>query len=756
MNIRHRKFLSVLIVIAALLGLLAATWPTVAQSIQPPRQPDRLRDPIGPMERAPLEWRQAAAQPANVVRPTGSNPGPWTLVAYASYRDSNWEIYTANGDGAGTARRTINPAADVTPNLNRGGTRIVFISDRDGNGEVYVMNADGSGQTRLTNTAANEYLPSWSPDGTKIVFYSYRNGNAEIYVMNADGSNQTRLTNNKAWDGHPAWSPDGTQIVFSSNRNGTYDLFKMSAQGTNQTQLTYGASYATVPDWSPDGSTIIFNYDANGDTFYDIATISANGGSYTPLSYAPAQTDEAGPKWDPSGHYYTFASIHWVYIQNDWYWDTAYVRARQIGGSDNWTIGTSSEDWYPDWNTTDVTAPASQMTALPQWTTTTAFNISWGGSDNSSGIASYDIQYRDGSGSWVDWLVGTTQTAATFNGANGHTYYFRSRARDYANNLESYPAGDGDTSTTVDSLPPSASAYSPAFTNTTSIPVQWSGVDTVSGINTYDVQYRDGTGGVWTDWLSNVTYTSTQFAGQLAHTYFFRARAWDKAGNRSAYSDTGDSSTTVYQYDLAGWVLNNRARPVVLAMIQSDPVALNTATSQSDGRFHVYYSASEVVTLTAARHSFGLLPPFLNMLISDTLPNPIFYLPPLDNVIADSHFESGDLSAWNPSGDLTPTLTSAAHTGQGAVLLGGSVPSDTVTTAPWRSTVEQTLNVSPTVVSGTLALLYHVEAAEPLSDTLTAYVMGTDETLTFTLPLTTSDWTQQWFDLSTWVRRIAE
>ena len=78
-----------------------------------------------------------------------------------------------------------------------------------------------------------------------------------------------------------------------------------------------------------------------------------------------------------------------------------------------------------------------------------------------SGIASYDVQYREGSaGLWADWLVGATATSATFGPSNpiavqrDETYYFRVRARDNAGNLEANPGGDGDTNTYVEEVFP--------------------------------------------------------------------------------------------------------------------------------------------------------------------------------------------------------------------------------------------------------------------------------------------------------------
>ena len=50
---------------------------------------------------------------------------------------------------------------------------------------------------------------------------------------------------------------------------------------------------------------------------------------------------------------------------------------------------------------------------------------------------------------WVNWQTATTNKSASFTGTAGHIYSFRSRAKDKAQNLEAWPGGDGDTTTTL-------------------------------------------------------------------------------------------------------------------------------------------------------------------------------------------------------------------------------------------------------------------------------------------------------------------
>ena len=85
---------------------------------------------------------------------------------------------------------------------------------------------------------------------------------------------------------------------------------------------------------------------------------------------------------------------------------------------------------------------------MPAFTHSPA-SLSWSGVDpGGSGIANYDVQSRDGAGVWTDWQLASTASGAAFNGMPGHTYSFRSRARDNVSNLEAYPGDDGDAYTT--------------------------------------------------------------------------------------------------------------------------------------------------------------------------------------------------------------------------------------------------------------------------------------------------------------------
>ncbi len=87
--------------------------------------------------------------------------------------------------------------------------------------------------------------------------------------------------------------------------------------------------------------------------------------------------------------------------------------------------------------------PPSSSVSTDSYSPTPSFTVYWNGSDEASGIASFDVQYRVGSsGTWQDWItnVDSSQRSRLFTlGVAGKTFYFRCRARDRAGNLEPYP-----------------------------------------------------------------------------------------------------------------------------------------------------------------------------------------------------------------------------------------------------------------------------------------------------------------------------
>ncbi|MDP2659905.1 MAG: cellulase family glycosylhydrolase [Dehalococcoidia bacterium] len=198
---------------------------------------------------------------------------------------------------------------------------------------------------------------------------------------------------------------------------------------------------------------------------------------------------------------------------------------------------------------TDNLAPVSTMGALPFFSPG-SFTVSWSSDDNpgGAGVQSHDLQRRVDSGPWTDLLTGATLTSTVVSGSDGQRLSFRVRAQDRLGNRESFRSEDGDVSTTVDVSPPASEvlAYSFPVTSTASFPVRWSGTDGGSGVGSYDIQYRDGPAGDWTNLKAATSLTQTNFLSGLdRHTYEFRSRSRDRMGNLEEYPASPDSQMLV-------------------------------------------------------------------------------------------------------------------------------------------------------------------------------------------------------------------
>ena len=110
----------------------------------------------------------------------------------------------------------------------------------------------------------------------------------------------------------------------------------------------------------------------------------------------------------------------------------------------------------------DSVAPISEVMQVVQ-VQNGDYLIRWEGSDTTSGISHYNVQYRpEGSGTWVNLLTNTSLNSVRFMPpVPGTTYWFRSQAVDIAGLTEAAHSGNGDMST----------AGAPLLTPTTFLPI---------------------------------------------------------------------------------------------------------------------------------------------------------------------------------------------------------------------------------------------------------------------------------------------
>jgi TolB protein len=222
----------------------------------------RVTDGLGDSEPA---WSPDGTRIAFVRGYDGTNNGHANLGTCSS------EIYVVNEDGSG--EKLLTDGGGTDPAWSPDGTRIAFSSFRDDNYEIYTMDPNGGSVTRLTYTDSAEAEPAWSPDGTRIAYagnlVQERNdcgwmgtpiapGPDEpaeapgVYVMNADGGEQQRVSVKGAVT-DPVWSPDGTKLAFVGIFSGDGQLYTSGVNGRNRAQLTFDQTQKSSPSWSRTG-----------------------------------------------------------------------------------------------------------------------------------------------------------------------------------------------------------------------------------------------------------------------------------------------------------------------------------------------------------------------------------------------------------------------------------------------------------------------------------------------------------------------
>lgn len=672
-----RSLTALFLLIVACLAATTGSPPNSAAAPPPPAHVLTL-----PLQEIPFR----ATEPSSVA-PSSGNFLPDDLAAtsrivFQSYRDNNWEIYAARGNGGYPVRLTDNAAPDLAPRLGPAALTYAFTSRRTGAYEIFMANMDGSGLRQVTPNGGDDAGAAWSFDGTRFVYESYVGGQWDVFVMNVNGSSPQRLTNSPDYDGAAAWSPDGTKIAFTSRRNGELGVWVMNADGSGQARLSTQPA-AENPAWSPDGTRIAYDADSDGDTWHEIWVMNANGSNPRRL-YRPEdeKTDALTPSWSPDGRYIAFMYLSWIEYEGQWYWTMSRLRA--LDSVQPWAppvfLGNGDRDWRPDWQALDLIPPASNVQPLPAQSPY-AFTVRWAGSDQGrSGILNYVVQVKDNDNGWNVWQDRTTATSAVFTGDGGHVYRFRSQANDRAGNTEDWPIIP-DAITTVEGLAPVTSVDPlPEYLRNGHV-ITWSGTDPGgSGIHTYDVQYQvtDGADALlaenaWVDWRVRTAARGNSFVGAPLRTYAFRSRGLDRARNREEWpSGNGDARTILYSWGISGTVRDNRGVPIVDAAVSTTPTAFSGFATDSNGAYHAYVGNSAATYATSwSKMGYGVLPITHFGADADVVLDAV--LPPLDQALRNGDFEQPTLAPWTDSGVIPISATvQVKHTGDRAALLGCS------------------------------------------------------------------------------------
>lgn len=360
------------------------------------------------------------------------------------------------------------------------------------------------------------------------------------------------------------------------------------------------------------------------------------------------------------------------------------------------------------------------------------------------GVGIYSTHWQSGVSTYF-WMSGTSQAAPHVAGLAALIWSARpgltnadvetilkNTARDV--NGATLPGRDVDlgwgridAARAVDSTPPVSAVHPlPRAQRAPSFTVAWSGTDESSGLRSFTIQYRADSD-PWQNWLVGVTQQQAVFAGVPGRTYYFRSSAVDWAGNIEAYPH-GDGDAMIYlsTCGVMGAVFDIRGTPVAGAFVSLLSDGASGHTDQSGKYDLTPASCLAVFSVQAGRDGFGVLPPMAGIPVAPATLQTAgdLFLPPLDNVIPEGHFEGAGLgNAWTMTGAITPTMAAGqGHTGNGAVFLGAPM---TATVPGGESGIGVTVTTPITAYQPTLSFLYRILTMDNEShDYLVARING--------------------------------
>src|SRR5215831_3936415 len=190
--------------------------------------------------------------------PTWSPDG--NLLAYASDRNGDFEIYVRRGDGGQDVNITNNPGQDIQPAFSADGNSIAFVSTRSSKtglikigggatlqrgsrtygGDLWLVPSLGGAAQRL---APDANYPVWRPDGRHVLYVSGPETHRAILEVPAEGGAPRPILPSTQSSWEIVWigcSPDGRWVSFEDQIEG---VFLMPATGGKPVKVLSGFSH---------------------------------------------------------------------------------------------------------------------------------------------------------------------------------------------------------------------------------------------------------------------------------------------------------------------------------------------------------------------------------------------------------------------------------------------------------------------------------------------------------------------------------
>lgn len=201
-----------------------------------------------------------------------------------------------------TLRYLTYSGVDTEPAASPDGRLVAYASERDGNGQIWIKQYPGGDEAALT-TGPDDSRPRISPDGSYVLFNRIEGERPSLYRVPVVGGEPRKVIDD-AYDGD--WSPDGEQIVFvrenRENELGSVDIGVIEVSGRESRLLaTVENVRLDFPRWSPDGSTIAIAQAGSENSPNTILLVDVTSGALRHLTPPPPAGLLSASAWSGSG-----------------------------------------------------------------------------------------------------------------------------------------------------------------------------------------------------------------------------------------------------------------------------------------------------------------------------------------------------------------------------------------------------------------------------------------------------------------------
>ncbi|HEV8385588.1 MAG TPA: protein kinase [Candidatus Acidoferrales bacterium] len=190
----------------------------------------------------------------------------WTVVRIVTRPVS--ASFSVNSVG----RLTHDPGLSEWPTWSPDGSLLAFASNRRGNFEIYVRRVEGGQEVNVTNDPGEDFQPAFSPDGNSLAFISTRSSQSgmikigmlfgfefrtyggDLWLAPALGGQARRIAQNANF---PAWHPRERKIAYVSGVEDHRSILEVPAEG--------GAPIALLPSESSSWEIVRLNFSPSGN-----------------------------------------------------------------------------------------------------------------------------------------------------------------------------------------------------------------------------------------------------------------------------------------------------------------------------------------------------------------------------------------------------------------------------------------------------------------------------------------------------------